>query len=244
MAFVDFATFVKIDFTDFDKSSERCTSVENELRLFAKAVTRNPSLQLIGSGLDTKALYSAAFKSGCALFQGDYFVQPDSVVGRDIQAFKLPFLKLLKEIQQQDVDFQRVERTIKQDVALSYKLLRFVNSAATGRCEEVKSVQSALSLLGERELKRWVTLVGVSGLAMGKPKELLAKALMRARFCEELAPHANLTRCADDLFMIGLFSLLDVLLDRPLADIFHGSAAQCRSEEYAARRGDFLYLRL
>lgn len=218
-AFVDFAALVKIDFADFQQSAARRAEIEHELRLFARAAAKNPALQLIGSGLETKELYHTAYKSGCALFQGDYFVEPERVSGRDIQAFKLPFLQLLREIHQEDVAFPRVERAIKQDVALTYKLLRFVNSAAVGRREEVKSIQSALGLLGENDLKRWVTLAGVSGLAQGKPKELLAKALMRARFCESLAAYANLARYADDLFLMGLFSLLDVLLDRPLADI-------------------------
>lgn len=211
-AFANCAAFAKIDFTSAGDATDA-------LCLFVKVAAKNPALQLIGAGLETRELYAAAFKAGCTFFQGNYFAQPEEVAGRDIQSFKLPFLQLLKEVHQENVNFVRVEQVIKQDVALTYKLLRYVNSAAAARREDVKSIQTALNLLGENELKRWVTLVGVSGLAQGKPKELLARALLRARFCESLASYADLTTDADDLFLMGLFSLLDALLDRPLANL-------------------------
>lgn len=217
-AFLEFVTFVKVDLEGLE-SPELTAQTEQELSFFQKAAARLVGLQVIGANLRTRELWQRATDAGCTLFEGDYFCQPESVTGRDIQAFKLPFMQLLKEIHLPEMDFIRIEKTIRQDTALSYKLLRYVNSAAISRREDIKSLQHALNILGEKEIKKWATMVSVSGLAKGKPKELLAKALARARFCQDLATHVQLERSAEELFLVGMCSLLDAILDRPLKDI-------------------------
>jgi EAL and modified HD-GYP domain-containing signal transduction protein len=218
-AFLKFVNFVKVDLSALNSGGAAAERGARELTFFRQAAAKLVGLQMIGSGVRDRELARRAQEAGCTLFAGDFFSRPETVTGRDIQAFKLPFLQLLKEIHQPEMDFSGLEKIIRQDTALTYKLLRYVNSAALNRREEIRTIQSALGILGEREIKKWATMVGVSGLVQGKPKELLAKALARARFCQDLAPHVRMERSADELFLVGMCSLLDVILERPLAEV-------------------------
>jgi EAL and modified HD-GYP domain-containing signal transduction protein len=98
-------------------------------------------------------------------------------------------------------------------------LLRYLNSAAFGLRSEIHSVAHALSLLGERELRKWIAVVSVGVLADGKPDELMTVPLIRGRFCEMLAPLAGMPAHANDLFLMGLLSVMDAVLDQPLDSI-------------------------
>lgn len=205
--------FIKIDF------AQKPSLLADELTLYQQQATRLIGLQLVGAKLATRELYRQAMEANCALYQGNYFSTPETITNRDLQAFKLPFMQLLKETQQTDINYANVEKIVKQDTALTFKLLRYVNSAAISRREDVKSIQNALGILGDAEIRKWAALVGVGGLAKGKPRELLAKALTRARFCEDIAVHVKLSRAAGELFLLGICSLLDAILDRPLEQI-------------------------
>ena len=108
---------------------------------------------------------------------------------------------------------------VRADVSLSYKLLRYINSATFSRRIEVGSTRQALRLLGEREFKKWVALFALVGAAGDKPEELLVQSLVRAKFCESLAWAAGRGEFSDDLFLTGMLSLIDAMLDRPLASI-------------------------
>ena len=98
-------------------------------------------------------------------------------------------------------------------------MLRYLNSAAFGLRSEIHSVAHALSLLGERELRKWIAVVSVGVLADGKPDELMTVPLVRGRFCELLAPLAGMPAHANDLFLMGLLSVMDAILDQPLDSI-------------------------
>jgi EAL and modified HD-GYP domain-containing signal transduction protein len=108
---------------------------------------------------------------------------------------------------------------IKHEASLTFRLLRYLNSAAFGFRVEIRSVAHALSLLGDRELRKWIAVVSVGVLAGGKPDELMIVPLVRGRFCELLAPSAGMPNHASDLFLMGLLSVMDAVLDQPLDSI-------------------------
>jgi EAL and modified HD-GYP domain-containing signal transduction protein len=109
-----------------------------------------------------------------------------------------------------------VARTIKHDLALSYKLLRFLNSARFALHSQVRSIRHALLLLGENELRKWIGLISVAALGEGGPPILVAMALIRGAFCEALAPLVGEPKRQADYFFLGLLSSIDVLLRRPM----------------------------
>jgi c-di-GMP-related signal transduction protein len=152
-------------------------------------------------------------------FQGNFFSKPAIVKKKDIPVYKANFMMMLREISKPDFDFAKLGNIIKRDVSLTFKLLRVINSASVGMRSEVKSIQQALVMLGINEVKRWVTLVILSKMGEEKPDELMNNALQRARFLELLAPSAGLAPKASDLFMVGLLSLMDALMDQPLQKI-------------------------
>jgi EAL and modified HD-GYP domain-containing signal transduction protein len=105
---------------------------------------------------------------------------------------------------------------IKREPSLTFKLFRYLNSAAFGFRMEIHSVNQALSLLGEQEIRKWIAVVAMSVMADGKPGELMTVPLVRGRFCELLAPLAGMADQASDLFLLGLLSVVDAILDQPL----------------------------
>jgi len=127
-------------------------------------------------------------------------------------------LNLLSKIQDPDVDFDEFQLVLSQDVALSYKLLRYINSAMFGLRREIESIKDAVVLLGQDNVRKWLSLILLSRLETDKPDELIVVALTRGKMCELLAadiyPHV-----VPQMFIIGLFSVLDALMDRPMVEL-------------------------
>ncbi|HVP45839.1 MAG TPA: HDOD domain-containing protein [Bryobacteraceae bacterium] len=176
-------------------------------------------VHLLAEKVETQEEFRRARKLGYHYFQGYFFARPVVVSRREIPGFKLNYLRILREIHQPELEFRELESLIQRDVSLASKLLRYVNSAIFGWISPVQSIRQALALLGEQEIRNWASLAALPTLAVDKPGELMRMALLRARFCELLAPWEGLAHRKADLFLLGLFSLLDAMLDRPLAEI-------------------------
>jgi EAL and modified HD-GYP domain-containing signal transduction protein len=125
-------------------------------------------------------------------------------------------MRILKEMAAPEIDVHRVEEIMRQDPSLIYKLLRYLNSPLLGRSGEVRDIPQAVQLLGEREFRRWISIVAVVALGSGKPVELARTAVLRGYFCEEMAHASGRLAEASELFLMGLLSLADALLDRPM----------------------------
>ncbi len=164
-------------------------------------------------------LYKNSLSHGFDHFQGNFFTKPVIVKKKNIPIYKVNFMMMLKEISKPDFDFVKLGNIIKRDISLTYKLLKVINSASFGMRKEIKSVQQALVMLGINEVKKWCTLVILGKMGEEKPDELMRKALVRARFLELMAPNAALGPKASDLFLLGLFSLIDAIMDRPIQKI-------------------------
>lgn len=210
--YADLAGLVDIIKVDF-----RATSAGEQEAIVNQYRPRG--IRLLAEKVETQEEFHRARKLGYHYFQGYFFARPVVVSRREIPGFKLSYLRLLAEIHQPEVDFRGLESLIQRDVSLASKLLRYVNSAVFGWITPVQSIRQALALLGEQEIRNWASLAALSTLAVDKPDELMRMALLRARFCELVAPWEGLALRKADLFLTGLFSLLDAMLDRPLAEI-------------------------
>jgi len=167
--------------------------------------------------VETQEEFEWARSVGYDYFQGYFFAKPANVRGRRIPSNKLHCLQLLKEAQQPELDFDRLEAFILKDVSLSYQLLRYVNSPLFALTSTIRSIRQALLYFGETDLRKWITLATLTRAGEDKPNELIRHSLVRARFCELVAELAS-EKLAEYAFLTGLFSLLDALIDRPLEE--------------------------
>lgn len=174
-------------------------------------------IRVLSEKVETDADYRWALRAGYDYFQGNFFACPMVMQGTQIPAVKMHCLRLIQEAHRPELDFTRLTALISQDVSLSYKLLRYANSARFGRQGKIHSIRRALVVLGEYGIRKWIAIAALPAIANDKPGELITQSLVRGRFCELLG-QASGQGVEDQAFLIGLFSMLDALLDRPLDD--------------------------
>lgn len=177
---------------------------------------RRFGVTILAEKVETHEEYTFCLEAGCELFQGFFFCRPDILRDRKISAARLAVLQFISRLQDPDIEFDDLEQMIIRDVAFSYRLLRYVNSAFFG-LRQVSSISQALVLLGVENLKRWATL-SLFASVEGKPQELTVTALVRARFCE-LTGAGLPDTSAGELFTLGLFSVIDALMDCPIEEV-------------------------
>jgi len=180
-------------------------------------VLKRHGLTVLAEKVETREEHAWCVESGCDLFQGYFFCRPEIIRDRKIAVGRLALLEFISTLQDPAVEFSDLEHAIVRDVALSYRLLCYVNSAFFGLRRSVSSIQQALVLIGVENLRRWATLTLFASID-GKPQELTVTALIRARFCE-LAGAEIPDATAGELFTLGLFSVIDALLDAPIEEI-------------------------
>ena len=229
MEFFDLAEIIKVDFLLTDAARQR------EL---AQHFGRR-GIRMLAEKVETHEQFRDAMQMGYTLFQGYFFCRPVTMAAKDLPSTHLGYLQILRKVYQPELDYQELAKAIREEPALCYRLLRYLNSAAFG-VYRVNSIVHALNLLGRDELRKWVSLVTTISLAGPHSAELLRMALARARFCELYAQNRRLP--PTDFFLTGLFSLLDAIMDRPLSQIIDQIpiSAPCR----AALGGECNQLRL
>jgi len=152
-------------------------------------------------------------KLGFSYFQGYFFCRPEKIKIKEVDSAKINLVNLLAEVNRKTISVKKLEKIIQGDVGLSYKLMRFINSSYFYRVNKIESVAHAITYLGSREIQRFIILVLISELATDKPAELVRMAVVRAKMGELLARETVLKDKEDEVFLLGLFSLLDAMLD-------------------------------
>lgn len=171
---------------------------------------------LLAEKVETREAFEEAIKMGYSCFQGYFFSKPVILSGKDISVYKMNFLQVLSEINRSETDFGRIENIIKRDVSLSYKLLKYINSAAYGFRTRITSIKHALVMLGMTEVKKWISLIALREMVDDKPGEIMTSSIIRAKFGELLAPVIGFGEQSAELFLMGIFSMLDAIVDRPM----------------------------
>ncbi len=155
---------------------------------------------------------------GCEYFQGYYFTHPETLSAKVVNPTRAVVIQLMEKVRQ-EADLRLIEQDFKRDVSLTFKLLRYINSAGFGLTCEVQSIRHAVSILGYRPLLKWLTLLLATASTSPMAPALSRTAVTRGRFCELIGGHCLERSELDNLFIVGVFSLLDALLESPMQEI-------------------------
>ncbi|MBF0495065.1 MAG: HDOD domain-containing protein [Deltaproteobacteria bacterium] len=173
-------------------------------------------LTFLAEKIETYEEFNEALKMGFSYFQGYFFSKPEILKGKDIPSYKINYLQILSEINKENFKFSELENIINRDISISYKLLKYLNSAFLGRPNKISSIKDALILLGESGIKQFISVIATAGLASDKPDELIRSSIIRAKLCELLGSLSKTYIDKSELFIVGLFSQLDAMLDNKM----------------------------
>lgn len=233
---MEYASIIKVDLT-----LESRAEIEANLPKL-----KQYKCDLLAEKIETYEEFEFFKKLGFKYFQGYFFAKPTIVQGKEIPSNKMVILQLVAKINQPDLDINELTTIITNDVSMSHKILKYINSAASIVRTEVSSIQQAVMLIGIQTIKNWVTVLALSGQAQ-KPLELSTSALVRARFCQQLAKKNKLPN-PDNYFTVGLFSLIDAMLDQPMQDLMSELALSDESKKaimnYEGSYGEVLKIAL
>lgn len=205
--FYPFIKLIKIDVqdTNFDKVKEVIGAIKD-----------HPHIDLLAEKVETYQEYEQAQQLGFKYFQGYFFAKPEMVKTKSLSPSQLAMAELLYETSKPDLDLGSITSVFERDVSLSYKLLRYANSAMFKRRNEVSTIKQALVILGSAELKRFLGLMFAVTANPDKPTELIKLAMTRAKFCE-LVAHEMGPKIDDSIaFLTGLLSMIDAILDEEM----------------------------
>ncbi|MDH5216906.1 MAG: HDOD domain-containing protein [Gammaproteobacteria bacterium] len=205
--YINVANMIKVDVQLVDDTT---------LPGHVKTMKQN-GIRMLAEKVETLEEFERYKEMGFDLFQGYFLSKPQVIEGKKLSSNTMILMDLLSKLQNPDIEFAELESLVARDAALSYKLLRYINSPAVGLGGKVDSVQRALLILGLDALKKWMTLLVMSGMSE-KSDELIRTAMIRGKMCELLANNAGVEK-ANSYFTVGLFSLLDAMLDIRMSDI-------------------------
>jgi EAL and modified HD-GYP domain-containing signal transduction protein len=188
----------------------------SELREHVQAY-RKLNARLMASKVQTQEEFESCKELGFDFYQGYFLAKPRVVSGRRLPANRFSLLKLLTCLYDPDVDIRELEELIRQDVSLSYRLLRMVNSAYYSLDTKVESIRHALVILGLKQIRAWLTILALSEVN-DRSTTLMTTALIRGKMCELLAVTSGYKQ-EDRFFTVGLLSILDAIMDLPMAKV-------------------------
>jgi c-di-GMP phosphodiesterase len=204
---VQLADYIKVDFSLTDRTERK--------KLFERL---NPiTVALIAEKVETQQEYDEAREEGFALFQGYYFCRPVLLQNRKVPANRLSYIEILNLLHQDSYDVLKMSHLVKRDAALTYRLLRLINSPAYSLRGEVSSVQTALMTVGEDTFRRIAILAISCELNLGQPPEVLQMAFVRGKFCELAAGFCALD--PTEQYLLGMMSLLPAMLQAPMSEL-------------------------
>lgn len=201
---------MKIDISDYN----------NKQLIEYSKLGKQHNLTLLAERVETKEEFEMCKALGFELYQGYFFAKPEYIEHQAIPSSKMNIMNILNNIMAEH-SIDDIEKSITQDVSISYKLLRYINSAGLQRDIKINSIQDAVKLIGVKPLYRWLSLFLFTNDAnddSDKANSLLSTALIRAFSLEYIAKIKN-KAIANDLFLLGVFSFLDTLLSMPFSDI-------------------------
>lgn len=220
---------IALDDFAFSEKYEALVAVARTVKLDVRALNRQQLQEhvsllrqrgvqhLLAEKVETREDFEFCKQLGFDLFQGYFLSRPLIVTGKTVPGNRLVALELLSQLQDPKVRLEQLDTIVGRDVTLSFKLLQCVNSSALGLRRKVESIRQAISLLGFDRLRMLVSLITLSGFTE-TPQAVMTAALVRGKMCELLG--CRLKRDdASSFYLAGLFSLLDVLLNRPLVEI-------------------------
>lgn len=206
---IEIANIIKFDF--------RATPPDEIQDILEKLKEYN--IRLLAEKVETGEEFEAALKMGFEYFQGYFFSKPEIIEGKDISPAQFNLLEIMAEVNQPYFEFSRVEQIISRDVSISYKLMRYINSAFYKRVNEISSIKQAIVVLGEKGIRSFLSLIAMTSLANDKPDELVRSSIIRARFCELMHNCTDADVDSSELFTLGLFSSIDAIMNDTMENL-------------------------
>lgn len=226
-ALLDLADIVKVDFMAFKEKFARQRIAVN---------LRRHGVTLLAEKVETAEDVEQARKFGYTYAQGYFFARPEISKGTRSSGFKPHRLQLLRELNGADPDLDVIEELLRHDPALSFQIIRYLNSAAFGLRSRVQSIRQAVFMLGQAGLRTWATVVILADAGSERPLELIVTSVARGRFCELAGLAVGMEGRQHDLSLLGLFSMIDAIVGRPLDETL--DAVCLPADVDAAIRGD------
>lgn len=206
-----------IEVADIIKIDVRATPLEEVGDLVKNMAERG--VDLLAEKVETHDEFKKALEMGFRYFQGFFFSKPEVLRGKEISTPQMQLLEIMAEVNKEDFEFNRLEKMIVRDASISYKLMRLINSAYFKRAKQISSIRQAIVMIGEVGIRRFLSLISMAGLAANKPDELIKVSLVRAKFCELLGNHPGSSAETSELFTLGLFSLIDAIMDDSMENL-------------------------
>ncbi|MDY7039213.1 MAG: HDOD domain-containing protein, partial [Thermodesulfobacteriota bacterium] len=203
------AKIIKFDF--------RLTSFEDMSEDVKKLTKYNVSL--LAEKVETHEEFNRAVEMGFKYFQGYFFSKPEIMKGKEISTPHINLLELMAEANREDFKFSKLEKMITRDVSMSYKILRLINSAYYRRINTISSIKQAIVIIGEKGIRRFLSLLSMAGLASNKPDELIRSSIIRAKFCELISEMNGSNVNPSEIFTLGLFSSIDAIMDDSMENL-------------------------
>ena len=176
-----------------------------------------PNIKLVAVNVDSQEDYDTLCEDGgYDLYEGEFFRLPVKEGAQEVAPLKVNYIELLNIVNDPDFDLDKAADIIGRDTALVISLLEMVNRMTVN--SGISSVRHAAAMLGQRELKRWINTAVTKELCADRPSEITRLSLLRAKFAENLAPCFQMAGLSSELFLMGLFSVLDIILDKPMSE--------------------------
>lgn len=176
-----------------------------------------PNIKLLAVNVESQEIFDQLVKAGgYYLYEGEFYRVPVTKGITEVAPLKVNYIELLNLVNDSDFDLTKAADVIGRDTALVVKLLEMVNKISIN--SEITSIRHAAAMLGQKELKKWINTAVTSQLCADKPNEITRVSLLRAKLVEELAPVFDLGGQAQELFLLGLFSVIDIILDMPMKE--------------------------
>ncbi|MEP0355461.1 MAG: EAL domain-containing protein [Paraglaciecola sp.] len=183
------------------------------------AQLRDKNVQLIADNVETQDSFNIYKDIGFDYFQGYFFARPESVSQGHLPTSKLTLVELMGASSSESFDIESINSVVEHDVGLSYMLLRFINNPMINKRYKITSLRHALNYMGEVEIKKFIALLALTNLSDDKPTELIHLSLVRAKFCDLVGIEKNIGSNPPTAFLVGLFSLIDALLDQDMKSL-------------------------
>lgn len=215
LAVSEFEVFREIlKLTDYVFLNNKKIDIEKAKVYFGK---RFPNVRLCAGGIDNMETFEGLKETGgYQLYEGEFYRVPVTKGHNEIAPLKVNYIQLLNMVNSDNFELSEAADVIGRDPALTISLLKMVNRMTVN--SGITTIRHAAAMLGQKELKRWINTAVVNELYADKPSEVTRLSLLRAKFAEELAPTFGLGNRVEELFLLGLFSVLDVIMEKPMEE--------------------------
>jgi EAL and modified HD-GYP domain-containing signal transduction protein len=203
---------------DFIFHDQRTFGEPAQVKLRSQVAEKYPRMSRVYTNVNSMEIFQSARKKFKGLYEGSFYRMPFSEGDNKVSPLQVNMINLLNKVRTDDFDFDAVARIIQRDPALTISLLRMVNTGNRGRRNEIKTINGAVVMLGQEEVRKWITAAAANHLGSDKPNEITKLSLIRAKFAEALAVKFGLYADGQSLFLVGVFSVLDAMLEMPMED--------------------------